>query len=301
MKLLITGAWDGAGEYISKIEEMGHRVFFQQMEKDPLVCPPEEIEGIIGNGIFLYHPIEEFRNLRYIQLTSAGYDRVPTEYVRAHGIRMNNARGVYSIPMAEFALGGVLQIYKQSGFFYENKKKHVWNKHRGLLELFGKKVTIAGCGSVGTECARRFKAFGCSVTGVDLFPREDDSYDSMVSLSMLDQVLKDTEVLVLTMPLTKETRHLMDEDRLSLLPGNAVIVNIARGPVIRHEALVSCLEQRKVLGAVLDVFEQEPLPEDSPLWDMENVILTPHNSFIGENNKDRLGAVIMKNLEKARK
>ena len=171
MKLLITGAWNCTNDQLNQIESMGHSVLFMQNEKDVLPCAYEEVEGVVCNGLFLSHPIEKFSNLRFIQLTSAGFDRVPMEYVKTHGIEIHNARGVYSIPMAEFALCGVLQLYKQSRFFLENQKQGRWEKHRGILELYGKTVCIVGCGNVGTECAKRFQAFGCNVLGVDLFPR----------------------------------------------------------------------------------------------------------------------------------
>ena len=119
-----------------------------QWENKKLPCEYEWVEGIVGNGIFLSHPIEKFKNLRYIQLTSAGYDRVPLDYVKEHQIETHNARGVYSIPMAEFAISGVLQLYKQARFFDNNQKNHQWIKHRGLLELNEKTVCIVGCGSV---------------------------------------------------------------------------------------------------------------------------------------------------------
>ena len=179
MKLLITGAWKCTSEQLNQIETMGHSVIFMQNEKDELPCLYEEVEGVICNGLFLSHPIEKFTSLRYIQLTSAGFDRVPVDYVQAHGIAIHNARGVYSIPMAEFAISGVLQLYKQSRFFYENQKKSVWGKHRGVLELYEKTVCIVGCGNVGTECAKRFQAFGCNVIGVDLYPREDNAYEKI--------------------------------------------------------------------------------------------------------------------------
>ena len=189
MNLLITGAWQSAYENILALEQLGHRVVFMQQEKEGLPCDAEWIEGVICNGLFLYHKIEEFKNLRYIQLTSAGFDRIPMDYVEEHGIEIHNARGVYSIPMAEFAIAGVLQIYKQSRFFYENQRKHKWEKHRGLLELSGKNVCIVGCGSVGTECAKRFKAFGCEIIGIDLFPRKDAFYDQMRGLDKFEEVL----------------------------------------------------------------------------------------------------------------
>lgn len=295
MNLLITGAWNRAVDYIEKIEKMGHSVEFLQFEKDELPCPYEWIEGIIGNGLFLYHPIERFVNLKYIQLTSAGFDRVPMEYVEEHNIEIHNAKGVYSIPMAEFAIAGVLDIYKQMKFFGEGQKEHQWNKHRGLLELFGKTVCIIGCGSVGTECAKRFQAFGCEVVGVDIFPRDDANYSRMIGLSRLDEVLAESDVVVLTLPLTAETTHLMNADRFARLKKGAVLVNIARGAVIDSEALIK--NMKKLGGAVLDVFEEEPLNSNSPLWDMKNVIVTPHNSFIGENNQERLAEVILDNLQ----
>ena len=278
---------------------MGHEVCFLQNEKEELPCNPKEIEGIICNGLFLSHPIENFRNLRYLQLTSAGFDRVPMDYVKEHGIEIHNARGVYSIPMAEFAVAGVLELYKQSRFFAENQKKHKWEKHRGLQELYGKNVCIIGCGSVGDECAKRFQAFGCHVAGVDLFPREDENYQKMEGFHQLDTLLAEAEIVVLTLPLTEETYHLMNTARIEKLRDGAVLVNIARGAVIDNEALIP--EMDRLGGAVLDVFEEEPLGEDSPLWEMEHVIITPHNSFVGEGNGERLSKAILRNIEGLRR
>lgn len=295
MNLLVTGAWQQAKDYISEIEQQGHSVAFLQYEKDELPCDYDWVEGVICNGLFLQHPIEKFTNLKYIQLTSAGFDRVPMEYVRAHEIVIYNARGVYSIPMAEFAIGGVLQLYKQAKVFAKNQMEHRWEKHRGLLELFGKTVCIVGCGSVGTECAKRFKAFGCEVIGVDKFIRKDENYEKMVDLEELETVLTDADVLVLTVPLTEETKYLMNDRTLSMMKEGAILVNIARGAVVEEQALVRALEE-KLGGAVLDVFEEEPVDKRSPLWDMEHVILTPHNSFVGEGNAKRLAEVILRNL-----
>lgn len=298
MNLLITGAWQQAKEYIPRIESKGHQVRFLQYEKEELPCSYEWVEGIIGNGIFLSHPIERFSNLRYIQLTSVGFDRVPMDYVQAHGIEIHNARGVYSIPMAEFAVAGVLTLYKQMRFFAERQKQHRWEKHRGLLELFDKTVLIVGCGSVGTECAKRFQAFGCRVIGVDLFPRVDSHYVQMVGLTELDKQLPDADIVVLTLPLTDETKHLMNADRLKLLKASAVLVNIARGGIMDTNALVDHLP--KIGCAVLDVFEEEPLHENSPLWDIENVMITPHNSFVGDGNHKRMASVIFNNIRDSR-
>ena len=295
MNLLITGAWNCDRAQLDEIAQLGHKVIFLQNEKDPLPVPYEQVEGIICNGLFLYHPLQKFTNLRYIQLTSAGFDRIPMDVVYERNIEIHNARGVYSIPMAEFAVSGVLQLYKQNRFFADSQKRQIWQKHRGLMELFGKTVCIIGCGSVGTECAKRFQAFGCRIIGVDRYPREDNHYENIVSLENLEEALTGADVVVLALPLTEESRHLINAERLTCMKQGAILVNIARGAVVDTQALTLWLREKRG-AAVLDVFEEEPLPEDSPLWGLDNVCITPHNSFMGEGNSVRLFHVIMKNL-----
>ena len=297
MKLLVTGAWNCTGEQLKQIESMGHSVVFMQNEKDELPCEYQEVEGVICNGLFLSHSIEKFTSLKFIQLTSAGFDRVPIDYVQAHGIEIYNARGVYSIPMAEFVISGVLQLYKQARVFYENQKNTTWEKRRDVLELFGKTVCIVGCGNVGTECAKRFQAFGCKVFGVDLYPREDANYKEMYPLSNIQNALTQADVVVLTLPLTEQTRKMFNSCLFEKMKNNSVFVNIARGAIVDEQALLKALDE-KLMGAVLDVFEQEPLSNSSLLWKRDNVIITPHNSFIGDGNNERLSRVIFDNLEK---
>ena len=294
MKLLITGAAQFVDEQLNAIQKLEHEVYFLQQESDTLPLPADEIEGVICNGLFLHHKIENFVNLKFIQLTSAGFDRVPMDYVNARDIKIFNARGVYSIPMAEFAVSGVLQLYKQSRFFSQNQKNHKWEKHRGLLELYGKTVCIVGCGSVGDECAKRFTAFGCKVLGIDLTPESNNNFEQIYTLDKLDEILPKADIIILSLPLTDKTRHIINAQRLALLADGAVIVNISRGAIIDTEALIPHLE--RLGGAVVDVFEEEPLPEAHPLWDKSNVIVTPHNSFVGESNNQRLFKAIISNL-----
>lgn len=298
MNLLITGAWQEAKKKINEIENIGHRVVFMQYEKDELPCDYEWVEGVICNGLFLYHPIEKFINLKYIQLTSAGYDRVPMEYINEHNININNARGVYSIPMAEFAIAGVLQLYKHMDRFAENQKDALWNKERNLSELFGKTVCIVGCGNVGTECAKRFKAFGCKVVGVDIVTREDKNYGKIELIDNIDEVLVYSDIVVLTLPLTEHTFHIINKDRFEKIKTESVLVNIARGAVVDTAAMIEALDNKKLGGAVLDVFEEEPLDEKNRLWSMKNVIVTPHNSFVGDGNGERLSNVIIDSLKR---
>lgn len=295
MKLLVTGAWPDAKKQMDGLCALGHEIVFLQQEKDPLPCDPAWPEGVICNGLFLHHPIEAFTSLRYIQLTSAGFDRVPMDVVRAQGIEIHNARGVYSVPMAETAVLGALSLYRQAAFFQRQQAAHRWEKRRDLLELAGKTVCILGCGSVGTECARRFRAFDCRVLGVNRTVRENSAFDEVYPMERLYETLSESDVVVLTLPLNEETRHLMNAEAFSHMKPGSILINIARGALVDTESLVSAL-RTKLLGAALDVFEQEPLPAESPLWDMENVILTPHNSFVGDGNVQRLNDVIFRNL-----
>ena len=289
MNLLITGAWNDATKHITEIESMGHKVVFLQQEKDLLPCPYDWVEGVICNGLFLYHPISAFINLRYIQLTSAGYDRVPMQEIQRRDIEIHNARDVYSIPMAEFAIAGVLDIYKGMGQFREQQKRHEWIKNRNLRELAGSTVVIIGCGSVGTECAKRFKAFGCRVIGIDLILRDDECYDQIKGMAALDEELAKADVIVLTLPLTDETKDLINQRRLDLIQG--ILVNISRGAVVDQTAL----ENWNGI-AVLDVFSEEPLDTNSHFWDNSNMIITPHNSFVGTGNSERLTNVVLNGL-----
>ena len=297
MNILITGAWRNCDCNIEKIKHMGHNVAFMQRENDSLPCEYDWVDAVICNSLFLFHPIEKFVNLKYIQLTSAGYDRVPLDYVKKHNIDIYNARGVYSIPRAEYAVASALQLYKNFTFFHDNQKNKLWEKDRSLQELYGKTVCVVGCGSVGTECAKRFKAFGCKTIGVDISFKVDNAFDKIVLLEALDMVISQTDIVILTLPLTDETYHIFNKERFSFLKSDVILINISRGAVVDTQALVEFFSNdRPQATAVLDVFEDEPLPQSSVLWEMKNIFITPHNSFIGDANNERLADLILSNL-----
>lgn len=297
MKLLMTGAFNCTVEQKVNIENLGCEILFHKMENEPLNAEMFEAEGIICNGLFLHNDIESFPNLRFIQLTSAGLDRVPVEKINEKGIVLKNARGVYSVPMAEFAVSGVLALYKNLGTFIENQKNHSWVKDRTVRELSGDTVLVVGCGSVGTECAKRFKAFGMNVIGADIVNPQNDVYDQYCSMDDINTVLNKADVIVLTLPLTDETKDFFNGERFSCVKDGSILVNIARGAVVNEDSLVENLENGKLSGAVLDVFCTEPLNENSELWDMKNVIITPHNSFVSPKNQNRMFDVAYDNIK----
>ncbi len=297
MKLLITGAFSGNDEQLAKIEKLGYEVTFVQDERQPLSVDCSSFEAVICNGLFLYNDIRKFTALRFIQVTSAGLDRLPMDYIHEHHITVKNARGVYSIPMAEWCISQLLNIFKCTHFFYENQKNKRWIKNRTLRELNGNTACIVGFGSVGSETAKRLSAFGVKILAVDCFLPQYDSYDEYVGIQELDTALAQSDIVILTLPLNDSTYHLFNSDRMSKMKDGSVLVNMSRGKIIDEQALPPALQNRKPAFAVLDVFEQEPLEPSNPLWKVKNLIITPHNSFVSEKNFERLFQVIFKNLQ----
>ena len=297
MNLLLTGCFKYTEVQKEKLDSLGFRIYFVQQEKEALPLAAAEVDATVCNGLFLSHNIEDFTNLKFIQLTSAGFDRVPVDYIKAKGIALHNARGVYSVPMAEWALYRVLEHYKQGWFFKNEQEQHQWTKHRGLRELAGSRVAVVGAGNVGQEVAKRFGALGCHVTGFDIHTNSTPFFDEMVLTASLLEHIGLYDVVVITAPLLPSTRWLISYDVMRGMKENATLVNIARGGLIDQKALVQVLCERKDLFAALDVFENEPLEEDSPLWTMDNVAISPHNSFVSDRNNERMFDVMYQNLK----
>ena len=294
MKAIVTGALQPTSDDLAALERLGLEITLHPDERAP-VPHPEDYEVAVCNNLFGFHSIDTFSNLKYIQLTAAGMDRVPLDRIRSRGIALYSAAGVYSIPMSEFALWGVLELYKQGRFFAENQKLRRWEKHRGLRELAGRTVLIAGCGSVGRECARRFSAFGCHCLGLATTGRQQEYFEAVHPMDRLAELVPLADILVLALPLTEQTRHLLDGAMLARMKAGSILVNLSRGAIVDTDALLNALNG-PLSGAVVDVFETEPLPEESPLWDAENLILTPHNSFVGEHNHTRMMETVIRNL-----
>jgi len=289
MRFLITRKTGFTPEMNQQLTDLGFELDFID---EPECAHPEmdfsDVEAVFCYRFFNYNDISRFPALRYIHTTSAGLDHMPMGYIREHNIALYNAGGVYSIPMAEFALGGVLQIYKNAPRFRRQQTAHLWKQGGKNRELGGKNVCVIGAGSIGTEVAKRFTLLGCHVTGVRRHPAPAEFYENVVSNDKLDEVLTSADIVILTVPLTPESRHLLDRERFAKMKDGAVLVNVSRGAVVDTEALYEALQSKKLYGAAIDVFEEEPLPSDSPLWDLENIIITPHFSFNGEYNPIRM-------------
>ena len=192
----------------------------------------------------------------------------------------------------------VLEHYKQGWFFREEQQDGRWTKHRGLREVAGTKVAVVGAGNVGQEVAKRFQAFGAETTGFDIHTNETAGFDYIALTETLRERVGEFDVVVVTAPLLPSTRGLINREVLCAMKENAVLVNIARGGLINEQAMCEVLAERKDLFAALDVFETEPLAENSPLWKLENVAVSPHNSFVSDGNNARMFSVMCQNLKK---
>jgi phosphoglycerate dehydrogenase-like enzyme len=205
--------------------------------------------------------------LRVIQTLTAGVDWL-VGHVPDH-VMVCNARGVYDTPLAEWVVGAILAMQRGHVQARDAQARQSW-KYFEPPELAGSRVVILGLGSIGTAIADRLRPFGVDVIGVGRTPR-----DGVHGLSELDEVLRDAEILVNMLPLTGATRGILDRRRLGLLPDGALLVNAGRGPTILTDALVEELRAGR-LRAALDVTDPEPLPADHPLWELPNVLISPH-------------------------
>lgn len=297
MNLLLTGCFSYTEEQFDQLRQLGFGICFMQQEKEALPLPAAEIDAAVCNGLFLSHDISAFTGLKFIQLTSAGFDRVPVETIKERGIKLCNARGVYSTPMAEWAVFRVLEHYKQGWLFRKEQDARRWTKHRSLREIAGTKVAVIGAGNVGQEVAERFHAFGAETTGFDVHTNATTGFDNMALAGTLASRIDEFDIVVVTAPLLPSTRRLISREILLNLKTNAMLVNIARGGLIDEVSMCNVLAERKDIFAALDVFETEPLSEGSPLWQLDNVALSPHNSFVSDGNSRRMFEVIYSNLK----
>lgn len=238
--------------------------------------------------------------LRWVQATSAGIGGfVRRTGLDRSGIAFTTAAGVHAVPLAEFALTGILHLAKGVPHLRAQQAAHRWERY-ATSSVRGRRAVVVGLGSIGRETCRLLAATGLEVCGVG---RPGRSYDvpgtvDVVSTDELDAVLPRADVVVLGCPLTPETEGLLSRARIDALPAGALVVNVARGQVLDESALIDALVSGRLGGAALDVFEVEPLPEDSPLWDLPNVLVSPHSASTLTSENAALVDLFVDNLRR---
>lgn len=236
--------------------------------------------------------------LRWVHALSAGVDGFLHPPVLEGKIILTNSSGIHGIPISEHTFAMMLSFSRGLYRFTRSQDKSLWQRDVRLTELRGKTLGIVGLGSIGLEIARLGAAFGMRVLGVKRNPGSPpQGVNRVVSMEGMEMVLKESDYLVLSAPLTSETRGLVGTKQLELMKSSAVLVNIARGEILDENALAKALEDRVIAGACLDVFETEPLAGDSPLWKLENCIITPHCAAMSPQYMVRATDLFCRNLD----
>jgi glyoxylate/hydroxypyruvate reductase len=239
--------------------------------------------------------------LRWIQATSSGIGPfVRSTGLGATGILITNAAGIHAVPLAEHTLLSLLYFVKDLPARARDQRAHRWERHSGR-ELRGMTVGVVGLGAVGREIARTLRAVGLRVVGVRRTPVEDPAtqhVDEATTPDRLHELLPRCDALVLIAPHTPETEGMIGARELALLPRGAVLVNVARGALVDERALIDALRSGHLGGAALDVTAVEPLPADSPLWDLPNVLITPHSASTVDRENERLTDLFCENLRR---
>lgn len=240
--------------------------------------------------------------LRWIHSASAGVDRLATPLVRERKLTVTNARGVFSRPIAEYVVMMSLAIARRLPALLELQRERTWQPLRGR-ELSELTVGIIGFGSIGVEVARLLEPFGCRLLATRRHPERgsgDAAKVELFGLDQLHQVLAESDVVVIAAPLTEDTAGLIGEAELTRMRENAWLINVARGRLIDEAALRRALENGWIGGAVLDVFTEEPLGPDSPLYRTPNLVITPHTSWASDRVIERSVDLFVDNLRRDR-
>lgn len=242
--------------------------------------------------------LEDAKKLRWIHSFSAGVDKMLSPEVMRMPIKISNSSGIHATPIAEHIIGFMLMFTRGFKKTFENQKKHVWGKDETLSELRGKTVLIVGLGDIGMEAARLAHCFGARILAITRGKKKKPAFvNQLGTASHLDTLLPQSDIVVICLPHTKDTHYLFDKKKFALMKSTAIVMNIGRGGIIHEKELIHALKQKQIGGAALDVTEQEPLPADSPLWNMENVIITPHHSGLSEKYMDRAVDLFCENLK----
>ncbi|QLG63652.1 D-2-hydroxyacid dehydrogenase [Halorarum salinum] len=237
--------------------------------------------------------------LELFACTTAGVNHLPLDAFEDAGVAVTNASGVHGPNMAEHVIGWLLMFTRRLDEGLRRQRRREWRRFQSFGELEGRTVTVVGLGAIGEAIVRRLEPFGVETVGVRYSPGKGGPTDEVIGYGEAEfaDALARTDVLVLACPLTGTTEGLVGAEELRTLPPDAVVVNVARGGVLDTDALVDALRWNRIHGAALDVTDPEPLPEDHPLWSMENVFLTPHAAGHTPKYWERVAGILIENLE----
>jgi phosphoglycerate dehydrogenase-like enzyme len=300
VKVLVTHSM--SGEDLERIEAVAEGISAEASRTmEEAMARAGEVE-VIQAGRWSDELWKAAARLKWVQSGGAGVERFMTPDFVASPIILTNAQGVYAIPIADHVMTFVLHFSRR---FNELVRRQIagewegWEERRSSEELCEKTLGIIGLGGIGSEVAKRAKAFGMRVIAVRRRPESPSQYaDEVRGADELAWLLRESDFVALCSALTHETRHLIGLRELKLMKRTAYLVNIGRGGLVDEQALIAALREGEIAGAGLDVFEEEPLPGESPLWDMANVMITPHDAGSSPRSHERFMALFCENLRR---
>lgn len=256
-----------------------------------------DVEVILGNvpPRLLAHA----GKLRWLQLNNAGTEGY-CDGALPEDVLLTNATGAYGLAISEHMVGMLFELQKNLNLYSRNQREHVWKSEGHVRIIEGSRVLVIGLGDIGTAFAQKMKGLGCRTVGIKRREaRKPEGVDDLYTLERLERQLPLADIVALCLPGNQDTRHMLNEERIGMLKKNAVVLNVGRGMTLDTEALTRALKEGRIAGACLDVTDPEPLPSDHPLWDMENVILTPHVSggFTLPETLEKILNICIENLE----
>ena len=277
---------------------------FQTWNRDDTHERIAEGHVLVLSGFWSDDMLIDAANLSFVQVCAAGYDRFGLDALRARGVRLANGSGVNRNAVSDHAMALLLALARQVHTGRDRQREHVW---RGMIsdlgrreeELAGKTMLIYGLGSIGSRLARLARAFDMTAIGIKRdVANHDGSADEVRSPDRFLESLAEADVVVLTCPLTAQTENLVDADALQRMKPGAYVINVARGGCVNEPDLVAALERGAIAGAGIDTTREEPLAADSPLWDLENALITPHTAGETRQYEDNVVDILIENIRR---
>lgn len=289
-------------ELSEAIKEAGHEfVYYDEKTTDVEELAERSADAdivIIANNPYPKEAFQNAENLKLINVAFTGVDHVDQEAAKDQGIQIANAAGYSNTAVAELVIGLTIDVLRKISFGNESVRQGEDVTTFQGNEIKGKTVGIIGTGSIGLEAARLFKAFGANLIGYNRSEKEEAKELGLEFVS-LDDLLKQSDIVSVHLPLNDETKNTLSKEKLALMKPEAILINAARGPIIDNDALAELLNNEKIAGAGIDVFDMEPpIPKDYPLLSAKNAILTPHIAFLTDESMVTRAHIAFDNVEK---
>jgi len=294
MEIAIEGIIKFNESHIKKLKNLGNILYYpKNLPAHDFLELLKDSEIITVDKTFYNELLPHLKKLKLISVYATGYEFIDIKLAKKHGITVCNVPDYSSDAVAEHIFAMILSLTKKLSYMNREMRKGLWwTELEPVMELKGKTIGIIGYGNTGRRVEKIAKAFGMKVL---INTKTPEKYRHISTYS-LESLLKKSDIITLNLPLNKETRHIIDREKFDLMKKEAILINCARGPVVNEQDLITALKEKRIKGAAFDVFEKEPIPKDSELFNLENILLTPHTAFYTEEAMERLKDICLENI-----